>query len=293
MKYSCDKCNYTTNDGGSWSKHIKTNKHIINNENDILFPCIYCNKIFTRKWNMEKHILVCKKRDEIYDELIDKYEQIRKNNIKLKIDKKYLAKHAQILESNNTHYQKITENANTAVQKSLSTMNYLVQKKYEPHYLIPFDPKLLQGNKDIIQFARIILNKYIHYNLAHFIGDSLIAFYKKDDPKDQSIWNSDSARLNYVIRDVDEHGGSRWTVDKHAVKVKELLIQPLLTKIYNAMNIFVTHNFSNDEIKDKTLIFDVLEKQAKAYEIIEKIKDTTIETDVINYITPPLHLKRN
>lgn len=109
----------------------------------------------------------------------------------------------------------------------------------------------MQGNKDVIQFAKTILNKYIHYNSAHFIGDALISFYKTKNPKDQSIWNSDSARLNYIIRDVNENGGNRWVVDKHAKKVKELLIKPLLEKIHDTLNVFVTYKFSEDDLDDK------------------------------------------
>jgi len=302
MKYNCNFCQYYTNDSGSWKKHINTNKHKLiidehnsqlntkktRNKNVILGPekqykCDYCQRIFTQNSSLKRHISICK------NKLAYDYQQLLNN---LENENRILRHNNKALADDKKHYKKISETTTAVAQKSMSTMNYLIQNKYEPQGLLPYNPNVLQGDKDVIQFAKIILNKYIHYNLAHFVGDALISFYKKKNPKNQSLWNSDSARLNYIIRAVDDNGGNKWVVDKHATKVKELLIKPLLEKIHETLNVFVTYKFSNNDIGDKASVFDILEKQAKAYEIMEKIKNNSIEIEVINYITPPFHLKQ-
>jgi hypothetical protein len=64
--------------------------------------------------------------------------------------------------------------------------------------------------------------------LIPYLGDIIIKYYKKENPKDQSIWNSDTTRLNYLIRELIDTELT-WTCDKAGLKVNEFIIIPLLT----------------------------------------------------------------
>jgi hypothetical protein len=62
--------------------------------------------------------------------------------------------------------------------------------------------------------------------LNRYLGKLLLKNYKKSDPKQQSLWNSDTGRLSYVVRTL---AGDKptWIADKKAIQLKDN-INPLL-----------------------------------------------------------------
>jgi len=87
MLYSCEKCNYYTNNHSNYKKHLETSKHIRKNglkpimsNNGDLYFCQYCNKCFRHKQSVYRHINTsCRKIDRDEDmELQD----LKKLNIK-------------------------------------------------------------------------------------------------------------------------------------------------------------------------------------------------------------------
>ena len=66
--HSCKICNYITSSYCDLKRHYKTKKHIniiqqsneIENQEAIKFVCSYCDRIYSYKYNLNKHIDKCK-----------------------------------------------------------------------------------------------------------------------------------------------------------------------------------------------------------------------------------------
>ena len=66
-KYSCDICNYNTNIKQNYDKHLLTDKHINNNNNNIVckYECKSCNKKYKSNTGLWKHKKTCKEIKEV------------------------------------------------------------------------------------------------------------------------------------------------------------------------------------------------------------------------------------
>ena len=62
--------------------------------------------------------------------------------------------------------------------------------------------------------------------------------YKKKNAKDQSLWNSDTTRLTYFVRDPDTKENV-WKVDKKGIRTTELIITPFLEYIVEKLEIYI------------------------------------------------------
>lgn len=72
-----------------------------------------------------------------------------------------------------------------------------------------------------------LLNHFVDGSLVTFLGDLLVADYNRTDPKEQSVWSTDTTRLTYLIRIVTENG-TIWTTDKTGIHVKNTIIKPFV-----------------------------------------------------------------
>ena len=76
-----------------------------------------------------------------------------------------------------------------------------------------------------------------------YFGDFLVKIYKTSDPSQQSLWSSDVARLNYIVKTViSTNNSSKWTTDKNGIYVKETIVIPLLNYINDKIDIYKSKN---------------------------------------------------
>ena len=75
--------------------------------------------------------------------------------------------------------------------------------------------------------------------LHQTIGDCIVAVYKTADPKQQAIWNTDSSRLNYLIKHVIKQGSGNWIIDKKGLQVTAHIITPVLDYLKIKMGSYV------------------------------------------------------
>ena len=85
--------------------------------------------------------------------------------------------------------------------------------------------------KDKEKFVEKIAKYYRKRKISKYLGDIIIKHYKKKDPKDQSIFNSDTTRLTYIIRELFDNQTIDWTVDKKGIKTTNCIINPFLEHI--------------------------------------------------------------
>ena len=101
-------------------------------------------------------------------------------------------------------------------------IDYKKQLQLNPNnkHLLKDDEKIVE---DILSYKR-------HNTLVKYLGEIIISIYKKDNPNEQSLWNSDSTRKNYLLRELVNKTAYRKAEHKHYVEVpKEGCITLLFT----------------------------------------------------------------
>ena len=91
-------------------------------------------------------------------------------------------------------------------------------------------------NEDDDLFLEDIAYDYRQKILHKTLGDSLVAIYKTPDPKNQAVWNTDSSRLNYLIKHAVGRKKAGWMMDKKGVLVVTNIIAPVLDYLREKMN---------------------------------------------------------
>lgn len=65
-----------------------------------------------------------------------------------------------------------------------------------------------------------------------YIANMIVKIYKKDNAEDQTIFNSDTSRLTYIIsRILYNEGETRWHIDKGGVSTKNIILKPILDEL--------------------------------------------------------------
>jgi hypothetical protein len=141
--------------------------------------------------------------------------------------------------------------------------------------------------------SRIIF-LYKDKQLPQIISDCIVSHYKKLDPKDQAVWNTDMARFNYLICDVVENKDN-WVVDKLGEKMKELIITPLAEEIRNY--IFEHKNILCEEIISRNntslMIQKIQENINICFDILFFIDEKKFEYSICKIMAPKLYYKNN
>src|SRR5207249_8087833 len=93
------------------------------------------------------------------------------------------------------------------------------------------DYSQIQQKYNDSKFIETLIYNFNHNKLDKYLGDMIIKFYKKEDPSQQSLWNSDTSRLTYIIKELLNNNNSDWLVDKKGIKTCNYIIDPLLQYI--------------------------------------------------------------
>lgn len=144
------------------------------------------------------------------------------------------------------------------------------------------------------KFVELLTYKYENDTLDKYLGNIIIKSYKKDDPAQQSIWNSDTSRLTYVIHELFNNQKIDWTVDKKGVKTKSYIIEPLLKHIDVLLRRYV--ELGTQVNKDDLRVIDYMPKMERmnvALQITLEIENGNLSDDIIRYIAPHFYLRNN
>ena len=314
--YECMQCNYVTKSSGNLSHHNKTKKHLKNTNNiseklttaiipPIQLPynshtidvpiaknhlqCDYCDRVFTRYDNLGRHMKSC----------ATKHKQDKENDLKKQLceyDHKIALLNCKLdeykhFEEDAKYYKQMLMEAGGLVKKSVSALTYSITN-YDtaPHIKsIQMDDVDTFNNPDK-EIVEDILSAHKHKTLNSYIGKLILKLYKKGNPLDQSIWNTDNNRLTYIIKELLNDNSSNWIVDKKGVKTIEYLINPLLLYIKKLII-----SYQKDDIPkfnpSPAEMEMTIENSKAIVAIVNGIDDDMIAKDVLKYIS--VHLRFN
>lgn len=309
MKFNCNLCNYLTENKSNYNRHINSNKHMLNNNqlnknilndnrlnNNILnsnqiidkpcrnsYLCEKCEKAFHHRSGLYKHKRKCFEYNECNDKINELVKEIKE--LKEKQENHQQQQLTKIIEMRkeikNELKDQLTNISNNTY--NISIINYIQKNYSDAPYLSKLD------DYSIIDSDNSLINTLIyHHNhdmLPHCIGNLLVKYYKKEDPSQQSIWNSDASRLTYVIKELLANNQTSWNRDSKGLKTKEYIIIPMLNYIKQYICDYIdksTSNISNLTTKQCTKI---VEEQVKLGLIIQYI-NTNLAEDIVKYIAP-------
>lgn len=277
MEYKCIICNYSTNVKFAYQKHTTSKRHIKkveesntiptegtirnqkepkgtlkygnNKKSNKSFICKFCDKNYSTSGSLARHRKICSNNKAIKD---TKYKDLE--NFHLKEVIRILERNTEKLEEDTIYYKKLIDGAGILANKSMSTLSYIL-KNY------PNAPKLSKledysyleqndtdGSFDLLE---MVFTHNKHGTLHKYLGNFIVNAYTKINPNEQSIWNSDSTRLTYIIRDLLDTSLD-WRVDKKGILTKCQIIDPLLVYLQNLLSKCLDDNdlinHSNDSV---------------------------------------------
>lgn len=314
MKYICNFCEYETDRHFSYQKHLTTKKHA-EKENELAYAsrmhpvsiskihkCLYCNTLFANAGNLARHKKSCSEKEVLRTNHDKEIEDYKKENAYLKELHEKELEHIKILNKQQqdeiNHLKSLITNAGAVIKTSVSALSYVVQHYDKAPTLkqlkdYSFLQSIDEDSDDEFDLTQTIINNHIDKKLDSYVGDIIIGSYKKKDPTKQSLWNSDSVRLTYVIRELINKKPD-WTVDKKGVKTTKYIIEPLLEYIRELMEIFFENNKLEDYLGDSIVRMKRrIDNLEKASEICFNIKNNTLSEQILKYIAPYFYLPKN
>jgi hypothetical protein len=293
---TCDKSNYNKHINSSSHSKLSHNDNIvtINDNNKVLnYKCDKCDKIFSYRSGLSRHKKDCNKistdNDHLKTEKLELEVKILKDTLEnyQSVISKYEKMNGQLLKYVSQNKPSNTTN-NTY---NISVKNY-IQQNYS-------DAPALEGIQDYSklmfednEFMETLAYNFNNNTLHKYLGDFIVGYYAKEDPSQQSLWNSDVSRLTYIIKELLVNNESNWNHDFKGVKVKSYVINPLLRYIKKSINEYwITHI---DHVKSGD--FESIKRIQEIYISIHKIKQIIdngiLADDIVRYIAPKFYMDK-
>ena len=144
------------------------------------------------------------------------------------------------------------------------------------------------------KFVEKLLYKHRQKILDEYLGKIIVRHYKKKDPSKQSIFNSDTTRLTYIVRELFTNKKIDWAVDKKGIKTTNYVIKPLLKHIDELIREYIDNKtaLNHKEISTEELIanFDNLKS---GNEILHSIEKNELSENVLRKISPHFYFIKN
>jgi hypothetical protein len=295
-------CKYTT------SKKRSTQPIIIlevNVDNDCV--CDFCLVCFSSHSNLTRHQLICPKKKEyvtILEHKIELYKQTieyKDQTIEQKdqIIKKIVVEKEQIVVEKDTRIQKIEQqaeqaakfyqdiiiNAGSVLQTSMSTLAFVMKEyKNAPECKSIEDYTIMYMGSSEDEFVDNLIYSYNNNILHKYIGNALVSIYKKDDPAMQTLWNSDTTRLTYIVSHFLNET-TMWKIDKNGVDIGAIIIRPLLEYISDLVVAEIQTITPNRKMRPMEI--KELMDRSKTLNLIKKSIDTmALDLEILKYIAP-------
>ena len=324
MNFICEACNYASHDKFNYNKHLITKKHLekvnkkphttrsplvsnMGTKNISNYKCDFCNQTYSNAGSLARHKKSCgdkiKLENEYDNKLQQLIEQLNESNNKLNDHIKMLDQKGEIinqkdeiisvLKSEVTHLKSIVNNTGSIVKTSVSTMAFVIKNyKDAPVLEAVKDYSAIHYEQNNTEFVENLIYEHNNNKLHIYISDFIIKTYKKDDPTTQSLWNSDTSRLTYLIREIITSNKVDWKVDKKGIKTTKFIIEPILEYIDQQVRNYVESYKVDHRVSAKEAERQMM-KLKSGMEIIKSIETKILSDDILKYITPRFYLIKN
>jgi hypothetical protein len=190
--------------------------------------------------------------------------------------------------STNTLNNTIITNNN---QKTINVVAYINSNYTEA------EPLTLIKREEVTKLLKMedtdgyIMEDYIVFNYSKhlidtFIGDLIVKEYKKQDPKTQKLWSSDTSRLTFIVRQVLNENEKIWLQDKKGICVIKYIIGPVLEEVKLMMKEYSNKCFSEMMSGQSNDMQNLTDKISSSTKLIYDINQKEIHQKILNYIAP-------
>ena len=270
--HTCKYCDYSTTNSRLYSEHITRPKH----KNNIL--------------KQQTQQSANKGSTDISNNLI---ETVIKQNeeLKKKID--------QLERVNNENTHKIVKEARVIKKSLLSILNtnfkdtpsidYIKEEVFREEFEDEYNLKL--DDKDNRLFIRIF-SDFQKRKLIGSICNIIVKIIKKEDQKQQSVFNIDASRGNYATKIQDI-----WHNDKKGLQLKKYTLDVVTKYMLNIMDIFrgrLVEMYNENKIKKDIRITDyIMEYQGLLFDINAFLTNPNTHKKIILQLCPELRFDDN
>lgn len=299
MKYCCNFCSYETNLNSNYDRHLLTDKHksnkkkkhIINNNNGYI--CTNCNIKFMTLQGLHKHEKTCsvKSIELIKNEYDNKIKNLENKIEQLQNKIEQLQNIINILDTENNYHKILINNVGNIVKTSVNALSYVVKNYNNAPIIESFsDFELLKTSKNDT-LEELVVYYYRINQLDKYIGNIIVQQYKKTNPKEQAIWNTDTSRLAYLVRELINEK-PEWSVDKGGIKVLTYIVTPILNYIKNMLQTYLGIQEKKKVIKMNE-INEKINIMRDVNVIIYDIDKGILGNSVIRYISAHFYLSKS
>lgn len=323
MKYSCDRCDYNTDRKSSYDSHLRSKKHkdIVGNKQDLKNDV---TELKSQMTELMKHIIEKEKnitdKEKLIDHIIAK-DRLMETFVASK------DKDVEFIKSMATKAGTIADKSLDVAKQSMSALTFLqtyynnapaleAPQRWLPEYKTLGRIEITESDdeEDIydeeyyrVEKRRRLMNKIDTTNEDNFvkeingkkttlheeIGQMIIASIKKDDPKIQSLWCSDVARLSYLMRDIVDRNQNiaEWKVDKRGTKMCDILIKPLLNEIIAITKEFMKRTFDKIAQGEGNDLCH-LNMNEEITQLLDMLYSVTLTNQIKKYIAGALYLDK-
>jgi len=298
-KFKCQYCNglYTTSANLARHKKSCNNKNKLENEYTIKLKQLTDEHAIKLKQLTDEHTIKLQQlTDQFTSQINELNTKLLESTIKLNDHGKLIEQKddmINVLKSEVTYFKSLVNNSGSMIKSSMSTMAYVI-KNYSEAPALEYikDFAAIRYEQDNEEFVDSLIFEHNNNKLHMHIGDFIIKTYKKDDPSQQSLWNSDTSRLTYLIRDIIAINKLDWKVDKKGVKTTKFIIEPILDYVDKHVRNYI-QGYKVDYSKSPKEAERQMMKLKSGNEILKNIENRVLNDDILKYITPHFYLTKN
>lgn len=255
----CYLCNKNFSNNSNYRKHykslhlIETNIHIKNmtlNQDIDIYHNIYYDANYHKKIdeiNIKNNQINQTNSDIIINKIENTGEEIKEEIKEVKIIvKKALTKAASLIKYLMENYKSVPPLKKLKSDQCIKLLQieYNCDKDKDQDH-----NKNYNKNIDDYNLEKELIYDYSKNRFIEKISKIILNLVNHDDPNKQQIWNTDFARLHYIIKiSLD-----KWTEDKCGIKFTDLVIKPFLNSICEKIRNYRMNEIDKIDIKKYTL----------------------------------------
>jgi hypothetical protein len=212
-----------------------------------------------------------------------------------------------VLEQDVTFMRDSQKKSAGTLDKSVDALTFLMTHRKNA-------PELKELTHEKAQDMLIRENRLYDYLMRHneentldqYIGEIILKYIKKENPEEQSVWNSDVSRLTYLIRDIVDESPT-WLRDPNGAMFNTKIIMPVINEITNYLykclhsknpdKIALDNDSSDEESEGEQSndTFDEREKMRRTGKIlgtVETLKSKKYKKSLSEYIASRISLHK-